>query len=99
MIIVGGTFIVTSAVVYGILILSMMVLTSVFFERYADIIGKALGAVILVLGIVNAKELVISGKGPSLSCARGPHGGDRAAVLPDRRRAQAELDSSRSPWG
>jgi hypothetical protein len=76
MIVVGGTFIVTSAVVYGILILSMMVVTSLFFERHADTIGKALGAVILALGIINAKELVISGKGPSLSVPA-----DRTAVL------------------
>ena len=66
MIIVGSAFIVTSAVVYGILILSMMALTAVFFARYEDIIGKVLGAVILVLGIVNVKDLVIPGKGPSL---------------------------------
>lgn len=67
MILVGGTFVVTSAVVYGILILSMMALASVFFERYEDIIGKALGAVILGLGIINVKDLVVPGKGPSLA--------------------------------
>ncbi len=66
MIIVGSAFIVTSAVVYGILILSMMALTAVFFARYEDTIGKVLGAIILVLGIVNVKDLVIPGKGPSL---------------------------------
>jgi hypothetical protein len=67
MILVGGTFIVVSAVVYGILILSMMALTSVFFGLYEDLIGKVLGALILVLGIINVKDLVVPGKGPSLA--------------------------------
>jgi cytochrome c biogenesis protein CcdA len=45
----------------------MMAVTSVFFERYEDLIGKVLGAVILVLGIINVKDLVVPGKGPSLA--------------------------------
>jgi hypothetical protein len=67
MYLVGLTFIITSAAVYGALILSMMMLTSLIFTRYEDIVGKALGVIVLILGLVNAKELVVPGKGPSLS--------------------------------
>jgi hypothetical protein len=67
MYLVGATFIITSAIVYAILIMSMMMLTSLFFARYEEIIGKVLGGIILVLGIINAKELVLPGKGPSLT--------------------------------
>ena len=67
MYLVGVTFIVASAVMYAVLIMSMMMLTSLFFARHEDIIGKVLGGIVLVLGAINAKDIVFPGKGPSLS--------------------------------
>ena len=93
MYLVGVTFIVASAVMYAVLIMSMMMLTSVFFTRYEDIIGKVLGGVVLVLGVINAKDLAFPGKGPSLSVSP-----EKKTALVRRFSRIVELLKRNTPW-
>lgn len=53
---VGVTFILTSGVMYFAFIMLMVMVGSVFFERYGTWVTVGLGAVVLVAGLINVKD-------------------------------------------
>jgi MFS family permease len=64
---IGSTFILTSAVMYFIFIMVMIVIGSWVFEKYGQIIMLTLGVIILIAGIINLKDYLFFKKGVSLS--------------------------------
>jgi glutaredoxin len=67
MTIVGSTFITTSAVIYFIFIMIMVLLGSIFLERYGSIFMLVLGTIITIAGIINIKDYFFFKKVISLS--------------------------------
>ncbi|HHQ45394.1 MAG TPA: glutaredoxin family protein [Candidatus Altiarchaeales archaeon] len=67
MALVGGVFVVTSAVMYFIFIVSLMMLGSWVFGQYGEIILKVLGGIVLIAGAINLKDYFFFKKGISLS--------------------------------
>jgi thiol-disulfide isomerase/thioredoxin len=65
--IIGSTFILTSAVMYFIFIMVMILIGSWVFEQYGQIIMLSLGVIILIAGIINLKDYLFFKKGVSLS--------------------------------
>lgn len=67
MALLGGTFIVTSAVMYFIFIMVLVLIGGFFLEQYGQIIMLLLGAGIAAAGILNVKDFFFFDKGVSLS--------------------------------
>lgn len=67
MFIVGTVFIATSAVMYFIFIMVMVLVGSWAFETYGSTIMLILGSVILFAGVINLKDFFFFKKGVSLS--------------------------------
>ena len=67
MTIVGSTFIITSAVIYFIFIMIMVLLGSIFLEKYGTIFMLTLGSIITIAGIINIKDYFFFKKSISLS--------------------------------
>jgi glutaredoxin len=67
MAIVGTTFVVTSAVMYFIFIIIMVLAGSVFLERYGAIFMSILGIIITIAGVINLKDYFFFKQGISLS--------------------------------
>ena len=67
MTIVGSTFITTSAVIYFAFIMIMVLLGSIFLERYGSIFMLVLGTIITIAGIINIKDFFFFKKAISLS--------------------------------
>jgi glutaredoxin len=67
MAIVGSTFVVTSAVMYFIFIIIMVLAGSVFLERYGAIFMSILGVIITIAGVINLKDYFFFKQGISLS--------------------------------
>ena len=67
MTIVGSTFIITSAVMYFLFVMLMVLVGSVFLEKYGNIVLWILGTAIAIAGIVNVKDYFFFKKGISLS--------------------------------
>ncbi|MDJ0696966.1 hypothetical protein [Mastigocoleus sp. MO_188.B34] len=67
MTIVGSTFIITSAVIYFIFIMIMVLLGSIFLEKYGSIFMLILGSIITIAGIINIKDYFFFKKAISLS--------------------------------
>ncbi len=65
--IVGSTFVVTSAVMYFLFITIMVLVGSVFLEKYGAIFMLILGSIITVAGIINLKDYFWFKQGISLS--------------------------------
>ncbi|MGK7951262.1 MAG: glutaredoxin family protein [Xenococcaceae cyanobacterium] len=65
--IVGSTFVVTSAVMYFLFITIMVLVGSVFLEKYGAIFMTLLGSIITVAGIINLKDYFFFKQGISLS--------------------------------
>lgn len=65
--IVGMTFIITSAVMYFVFIMVMVLAGSWAFHKYGSMILLILGLVILGAGLINMKDFFFLGKGISLS--------------------------------
>ncbi len=56
MTLVGTTFIATSAVMYFIFIMMMVLVGSVFIEKYGTIIMAILGGILTIVGLINIKD-------------------------------------------
>jgi glutaredoxin len=67
MALVGSTFVVTSAVMYFIFIMIMVLVGSVFLEKYGAIFMLILGSIITVAGVINLKDYFFFKQGISLS--------------------------------
>lgn len=67
MTIVGSTFITTSGVIYFVFIMIMVLLGSMFLERYGSIFMLILGTFITIAGIINIKDYFFFKKAISLS--------------------------------
>ncbi|MBN1502236.1 glutaredoxin family protein [Candidatus Woesearchaeota archaeon] len=65
--IIGFTFIITSALMYFLFIMLMVLVGSWAFEKYGSIILLVLGVVITIAGIINLKDFFFFGKGISLT--------------------------------
>ncbi|WP_370583916.1 glutaredoxin family protein [Oxynema sp. CENA135] len=65
--IVGGTFITTSAVMYFLFIMLMVLVGSVFLEKYGTIFLWILGAFIAIAGLINIKDYFFFKQSVSLS--------------------------------
>jgi hypothetical protein len=65
--IVGSTFVVTSAVMYFLFIIIMVLVGSVFLEQYGAIFMLILGIIITVAGLINLKDYFLFKQGISLS--------------------------------
>ncbi|MBU0762712.1 MAG: glutaredoxin family protein [Candidatus Altiarchaeota archaeon] len=64
---IGGVFILASAVMYFIFIMSLMTVGSWIFTQYGDTILKVLGTGILIAGCINLKDYFYFKKGISLT--------------------------------
>jgi glutaredoxin len=67
MAIVGSTFVATSAVMYFIFITIMVLVGSVFLEKYGAIFMSLLGIIITIAGVINLKDYFFFKQGISLS--------------------------------
>ncbi len=67
MLVLGFTFIATSAVMYFIFIMLMVLIGGFFIERYGRIITLLLGAAVTGAGVLNIKDFFFLNKGISLS--------------------------------
>lgn len=67
MAVVGGTFILTSAVMYFLFILVMISLGSVLFEQYSRTFLLLLGLGVILAGMINLKDYIWFKRGISLS--------------------------------
>ncbi|MBE7385722.1 MAG: glutaredoxin family protein [Leptolyngbya sp. SIO1E4] len=67
MMLVGGTFITTSAVMYFLFILAMIAVGSVLLEQYGVIVLWVLGIGIAIAGLINLKDYFWFKQGVSLS--------------------------------
>ncbi len=67
MAIVGSTFVATSAVMYFLFIMIMVLVGSVFLEKYGAIFMLILGSIITVAGVINLKDYFLFKQGISLS--------------------------------
>jgi hypothetical protein len=67
MAIVGSTFVATSAVMYFIFIMIMVLVGSVFLEKYGAIFMSILGIIITIAGVINLKDYFFFKQGISLS--------------------------------
>ena len=67
MILLGGTFIATSAIMYFIFIMLLVIVGGFFLERYGRVIMLLLGAAITGAGLLNIKDFFFLNKGFSLS--------------------------------
>ena len=65
--IIGSTFVATSAVMYFLFITIMVLVGSVFLDKYGAIFMLILGSIITVAGIINLKDYFFFKQGLSLS--------------------------------
>jgi glutaredoxin len=70
MAIIGLTFIATSAVMYFLFIMAMVLIGSLFIERYGHILMVVLGVVITLAGLVNIKDYFFLHQGFSLGLSK-----------------------------
>jgi hypothetical protein len=70
MALVGGTFVITSAVMYFLFIMVMIGVGSILLQRYGPIFLLVLGAVIAIAGLINLKDYFWFKKGVSLSLSK-----------------------------
>ncbi|MGC9525843.1 MAG: glutaredoxin family protein [Limnospira sp.] len=70
MAIVGSTFVLTSAVMYFIFIMAMVLVGSIFLERYGQIVLVVLGILITIAGAINIKDFFWFKKSVSLSLSK-----------------------------
>ncbi|MEB3886460.1 glutaredoxin domain-containing protein [Lyngbya sp. CCY1209] len=70
MAIVGSTFVLTSAVMYFIFIMAMVLVGSIFLERYGQIVLVILGTLITIAGAINIKDFFWFKKSVSLSLSK-----------------------------
>lgn len=71
MTIVGSVFIITSAVMYFIFIMIMILAGSFFIEKYGNLVMLALGVIITVAGAINIKDYFFFKQGLSLTLSEG----------------------------
>jgi thiol-disulfide isomerase/thioredoxin len=67
MVLIGGTFVLTSAVMYFLFIMLMIGLGSVLIEQYGNVILLLLGMAITIAGLINIKDYFWFKEGVSLS--------------------------------
>jgi glutaredoxin len=67
MILIGSTFIMTSAIMYFAFIIAMVVVGSFFLEQYGQIALMILGAIVTVAGLINIKDYFFFKQSISLS--------------------------------
>jgi hypothetical protein len=70
MALVGGTFVITSAVMYFLFIMVMIAVGSVLLQQYGSIFLLVLGAVIAIAGLINLKDYFWFKQGISLSLSQ-----------------------------
>lgn len=66
MLLLGGTFIVTSGIMYFIFIMILVMIGGFFLEQYGRVIMLLLGAAIAAAGLLNIKDFFFLDKGVSL---------------------------------
>ena len=67
MLLIGGVFIATSAIMYFLFIMILVVIGGFFLERYGTIIMVALGSIIAAAGLLSVKDFFFLNRGFSLS--------------------------------
>ncbi|MGF1539466.1 MAG: glutaredoxin family protein [Pleurocapsa sp.] len=67
MAIIGSTFVATSAVMYFIFIMAMVLVGSLFLEQYGAIAMLLLGIIVAIAGLINLKDYFFFKQGFSLS--------------------------------
>ncbi|MGK7918636.1 MAG: glutaredoxin domain-containing protein [Trichodesmium sp.] len=70
MALVGSTFVVTSAVMYFLFIMMMILLGSVFLDKYGTIFMLVLGGIITLAGVINIKDYFFFKQAFSLSLSQ-----------------------------
>lgn len=70
MALVGSTFVATSGVMYFVFIMAMVLVGSIFIDRYGQIVMIILGTVITIAGIINIKDFFWFKKSVSLSLSK-----------------------------
>lgn len=71
MILIGGTFILTSAIMYLLFILGLIGAGSILFEQYGSLFLLIVGIGIVIAGIINVKDYFFFKLGFSLSLSAG----------------------------
>ncbi len=67
MAVIGSTFVITSAIMYFIFIMAMVLVGSLFLEQYGTIAMLVLGIVVAIAGLINLKDYFWFKQGFSLS--------------------------------
>ena len=70
MVLIGGTFVATSAVMYFLFIMVMIALGAVLLERFGTLFLLILGGVIAIAGLINLKDYFWFKQGVSLSLSQ-----------------------------
>ncbi|AMW28123.1 glutaredoxin family protein [Arthrospira platensis] len=70
MALVGSTFVVTSGVMYFVFIMAMVLVGSIFIDKYGQIVMIILGTVITIAGLINIKDFFWFKKSVSLSLSK-----------------------------
>ncbi|MCF7861819.1 glutaredoxin family protein [Candidatus Woesearchaeota archaeon] len=92
MTILGMTFVLTSAIMYFIFIMIMVLVGSWAFEKYGQVILIVLGIVILIAGLINLKDFFFFKTGPSLSISDK----DKLSVTKKARKIVQQLRESKT---
>ncbi|HRY73139.1 MAG TPA: hypothetical protein P5165_07940, partial [Spirochaetia bacterium] len=94
LVLVGGTFVLVSALMYAAVILSMTGLAALVPERFGRALGLAIGAIVLAIGLANATEPLRRGRAPVIAVSP-----KRKALAARRFGGVVEALKRRSPAG
>lgn len=94
MVLIGGIFIVTSAVMYFLFIMIMVIAGSFFIEQYGRTIMIILGAIVAIAGGINIKDYYFLHQGFSLGLSpkqQASFGRKASAIVHDLKRGSGKL--------
>lgn len=94
MAVIGLTFIATSAVMYFLFIMVMVLVGSLFIEEYGHILMVALGVIVSMAGLINIKDYFFLHKGFSLGLSseqQASFGKKASAIVRDLKKGRGKM--------
>lgn len=94
MAIIGLTFITTSAVMYFVFIMAMVLVGSLFIEEYGHILMVVLGVIVTIAGLINVKDYFFLNKGFSLGLSadqQARFGKKASAIVRDLKKGSGKM--------
>ena len=94
MAVIGLTFITTSAVMYFLFIMAMVLVGSLFIEEYGHILMVVLGVIVTVAGLINIKDYFFLHQGFSLGLSseqQASFGKKASAIVRDLKKGRGKM--------